>query len=101
MLCLIDDVLLFGKNQRTSYQLFAKTLIKVESKGHHVYIDNYYLTPNLFLDLHEKGFRACGTVSLNRTGMSKVWPKKIKRTKEDTTIKMLPLLKKGEVRTKN
>ena len=47
-----------------------------ESRGHHVYMDNYYSSPNLFHDLHEKGFGACGTVSVNRMGMPKEWQKK-------------------------
>ena len=80
-----------------------KVIEGLELKGHHIYMDNYYSSPNLFHDLHEKGFGACGTVSVNRMGMPKEWQKKktCKRTKEDNIIKELPPLKKGEVRIKN
>ena len=35
-------------------------------KGHHLYMDNYYNSPNLFTFLEEQGVLAAGTVSLAR-----------------------------------
>ncbi|XP_035829440.1 piggyBac transposable element-derived protein 4-like [Aplysia californica] len=36
------------------------------NKGHHVYLDNYYVSPDLFDELHLLGTGACGTVRTNR-----------------------------------
>ena len=43
----------------------------LERKGHHVYMDNYYSSPVLFSSLQQLGFRACGTVRVNRRGLPK------------------------------
>ena len=40
-------------------------------KGHHVYMDNYYNSPELFYELHHKETFACGTARANRKGMPK------------------------------
>lgn len=40
----------------------------------HVYMDNYYTSPNLFLALYKKGVGACGTARTNR----KHYPKALK-----------------------
>ena len=50
-----------------------KVIEGLESKGHHIYMDKYYLSPTLFLDIHEKGFGACGIVSIHRTRMPNAW----------------------------
>ena len=36
--------------------------------GHHVYVDNFYTSPQLFKDLLEAGTLACGTIRSNRKG---------------------------------
>lgn len=41
----------------------------LENKGHHLYCDNYYTSPDLFLTLRSLGFGACGTVRVNRRGV--------------------------------
>jgi len=41
----------------------------LQNKGHHLYCDNYYSSPDLFTDLRRLGFGACGTVRLNRQGL--------------------------------
>ena len=41
----------------------------LESKGHHLYCDNYYTSPALFHDLYERDFGACGTVRIDRRGL--------------------------------
>ena len=38
-------------------------------KGHHIYMDNYYTSPELFSELYCRETYACGTVKLNRIGM--------------------------------
>ena len=40
-------------------------------KGHHVYMDNYYSSPELFSELHYKETFACGTCRSNRKNMPK------------------------------
>ena len=38
-------------------------------KGHRVYMDNYYTSPELFKELYFRETYACGTVRMNRKGM--------------------------------
>ena len=38
-------------------------------KGHRVYMDNYYTSPELFEELYFRETYACGTVRMNRKGM--------------------------------
>ena len=52
-------------------------------KGHHVCIDNYYTSPELFYELHNKETFSCGKARPNRKGM----PKSVTKAK---------LRKKGE-----
>ena len=40
-------------------------------QGHHIYVDNFYTSPQLFHDLRAVGLGACGTVRLNRRGLPK------------------------------
>ena len=48
-------------------------------KGHHVYMDNYYSSPDLFFELHKECF-ACGTCRKNRKNFPKdVTTAKLKR----------------------
>ena len=49
-------------------------------KGHHVYMDNYYSSPDLFWELHKKECFACGTCRKNRKNLPKaVTAAKLKR----------------------
>ena len=41
----------------------------IKGRGHHVYMDNFYTSPQLFSDLCDNGFGACGTVRINRRGL--------------------------------
>ena len=41
----------------------------IKGRGHHVYMDNFYTSPQLFSDLRDNGFGACGTVRVNRRGL--------------------------------
>ena len=49
-------------------------------KGHHVYMDNYYSSPELFSELYYRQTYACGTVHQNRKGL----PNAVKRAKLQT-----------------
>ena len=50
-------------------------------KGHHVYMDNYYTSPELFSELYYRQTYACGTVRTNRKGL----PETVKKAKVKTT----------------
>ncbi|PSN35194.1 PiggyBac transposable element-derived protein 4, partial [Blattella germanica] len=41
---------------------------KVEGVGHKLFMDNYFSSPDLFNDLHERKINCCGTVRHNRKG---------------------------------
>jgi len=43
----------------------------IKHRGHHVYTDNFYTSPQLFHDLRANGFGACGTLRLNRRSLPK------------------------------
>ena len=43
---------------------------ELRGKGYNVYVDNFYTSTALFLDLIQRGFGACGTVRLTRRGLS-------------------------------
>ena len=73
----------------------------LENKGHHVFMDNFYLGPHLYKELKKKGFGACGTVRLNRKGMPAEWKGKNEKSKNGGTRKRkgTEILKKGEMRS--
>lgn len=45
--------------------------LKLLNKGHHVYMDNYYTSPELFEELYFCDTYACGTARIRRKGMPK------------------------------
>lgn len=48
------------------------------NKGHTLFVDNWYTSPNLFSVLHDNGTNACGTVRKNRKNMPQL-QEKLKR----------------------
>ena len=51
---------------------------KVEGRGHKLYMDNYFSSPDLYDDLATKQIYCCGTVPPNRKGMPQdLGPKKM------------------------
>ena len=52
-----------------------KLLEKLHNKGHHLYVDNFYSSPTLFISLRKVGIGACGTLRCNKRGT----PNEIKR----------------------
>ena len=50
---------------------------KLLDKGHHMYMDNYYTSPELFSELFYRETYACGTVRQNRKGL----PTSVKQAK--------------------
>ena len=72
---------------RTS-AIVLKLVEGLHHKGHHLYCDNYYTSPALFLALRNLGFGACGTVNSNRRGIP-------------ACIKAKDKMKKGEVKVES
>ena len=62
-----DSLNIDGRNH--SHAVVMKLVEKLEGRGHHVYTDNFYSSPALFVELRERGFGACGTVRTNRRGL--------------------------------
>ena len=52
-----------------THAVVMKLVDPIKGRGHHVYMDNYYTSPQLFSNLHDNGFGACGTVRINRRGL--------------------------------
>ena len=46
-------------------------LLDYVGKGHHVFMDNYYTSPKLFVNLWAVGTGATGTLRVNRKGLQK------------------------------
>ena len=65
-------------NRTVTHTVVMDLVEGLDSKGHNIYINNYYSSPSLFSDLYKHGFGACGTVGINCTGMPKEWQKKKK-----------------------
>ena len=61
--------------------LCSRVLLELMSglDGHHLYTDNYYTSPEVYLTLYKKGINCCGTVRVNRRGFPKDL---IKKTRE-------------------
>ena len=56
--------------------------------GHHLYTDNYYTSPKVFLALYDKGINYCGTVQVNRRGI----PKQLVKNKRKIEVSMIIVL---------
>jgi hypothetical protein len=54
------------------------TYCNLLDKGHHVYMDNYYTSPELFQQMHHLNTYACGTARVARQGM----PEALKKRKQ-------------------
>ena len=59
--------------------------IKLLDKGHHVYFDNYYNSPELIEKLFERKTHGCGTVRKDHQGLPKA-VSKAKLTKRGQTV---------------
>lgn len=52
-------------------RVVRKLVSPIEKKCHHLYMDNFYCDPHLFLELETKEILACGTIRANRKGFAK------------------------------
>jgi len=54
---------------------------KIEGRGHKLYMDNFFSSPELFDDLVKKQIYCCGTVRTNRKAMPQYLRQKITKLK--------------------
>ena len=47
----------------------AVVVTLLQGLGHHAHTDNYYSSPDLFGELRDLGFGACGTIQINQRGL--------------------------------
>ena len=65
-----------GRLKGNTEESFTKRIVldilqDYQDKGYRVYMDRYYSSPELFMDMKRKGIGACGTVLLNRLKLEK------------------------------
>ena len=65
---------------------------KLLDKGHHIYMDNYYSSPELFHELYYHETYACGTARLIRKGIPKTIGKTKLKPLESVYMRSGPLL---------
>ena len=70
-----------------THAVVMKLVQPIRDQGHHVFMDNYYTSPQLFSDLRANGFGACGTLRLNLRGL----PAAIKQRVRKGDIKAIRL----------
>ena len=70
---IVRDAEVLGPTMQHNYKNSNWLLQKgnLLGKGHYVYMDNYYSSPELFSELHYKETFACGTCRSNRKNMPK------------------------------
>ena len=94
-----DDMLDVGENKTVTYVIVMKLLGSLKKAGHLIYMDNYYTSPSLFVDMKLKGLGVCGTALVDRKGMPLEWKSKAKGKGQTGQIRKV--LKKEKIRTEN
>uniref|UniRef100_A0A8C4T4J0 PiggyBac transposable element-derived protein domain-containing protein n=1 Tax=Erpetoichthys calabaricus TaxID=27687 RepID=A0A8C4T4J0_ERPCA len=70
-------------------QVVLELLQGYEHLGHVVYMDNFYTSPELFMELQSRGIGACGTVRVNRRHMPlQLKPDRLKLKRGDNPVFM-------------
>ena len=62
-----------------THAVVMKLVNPIKGRGHHVYMDNFYTSPQLFRDLRRNNFGACGTLRLNRRGLPNTIKESVKK----------------------
>ena len=73
-----DDMLDVGENKTVTHVIVMRLLGSLKKAGHHIYMDNYYTSPSLFVDMKLIGLGVCSTACLDRKGMPLEWKSKAK-----------------------
>ena len=58
-----------ARGRTATHKLVVDLCEPVLDQGHHVYMDNFFVSPALFNELADRNTGACGTLRLNRTGV--------------------------------
>ena len=69
-----------GVENELTYRVVTKLCRPIYDKGYHVFMDNYFSSPELFAELVRNQTGACGTLKLNRRGV----PEELKTAKPAT-----------------
>jgi len=71
----------------TATHVTVTELMKIEGRGHKLYVDNFFSSPELFDALANKQIYCCGTVRPNRRGMPQdLVPKTTKLKRGDIRV---------------
>ena len=81
------DDSLGSENVGVTHAVVMKLVDPIKDRGHHVYMDNFYTSPQVFADLHANGFGACSTLRLNRRGLPPAIHQKVRKG-EKATIRL-------------
>ena len=79
ILCTGKDDSLASGDVGMTHAVVMKLVDPIKDSGHHVYMDNYYTSPQVFSDLRANGFGACGTLRLNRRGLPPAIQEKVRK----------------------
>ena len=79
ILCTGKDDSLASGDVGMTHAVVMKLVDPIKDRGHHVYMDNYYTSPQVFSDLRANGFGACGTLRLNRRGLPPAIQEKVRK----------------------
>ncbi|KAK2899637.1 hypothetical protein Q8A73_012766 [Channa argus] len=91
----VDFNVYWGKSQTSSeHGLAYEAVMKLIQPallgtGYHVYMDNFYTSPKLFMDLHDVKYGACGTYRENRRGCTKGRENAISKKSDRGTIRWI------------
>ena len=77
------DETLDVSGKTTTNAVVLKLVEGLENSGQHLYCDNYYSSPQLFLALWSLGIGRCGTVRKNRHGVPPAMRSQAKMTKDE------------------
>ena len=65
-------------NKTVTHVIVMRLLGSLKKAVHHIYMDNYYTSLSLFVEMKLKGLGVCGTAFVDRKGMSLEWKSKAK-----------------------
>ena len=82
------DYSLGSENVGLTHAVVVKLVDLIKDRGHHVYMDNFYTSPQVFADLRDNGFGACGTLRLNCRGLPPAIHQKVRKG-EKATIRLI------------
>ena len=80
-----------GQEHGLAYRVVMDLMDGYTNKNHHLHVDNFYISPNLLLDLEAKSTFCCGTVRMDCSQFSQQF--KTAKLQHGETI----LLKKGNM----